>query len=390
MIRKLAILNYILLIYSGLVKWFPGLPIDLTIAFAAMGLLFIPFLYSKKKIETGPKSNRIIVFSVIALSLLFLLTNIYTISQTYATSKSLAVILNIYSFIYPLVLFRKSDIPFVKKAMFAFTLVLLGILTYLYLSDQFIYFQMSEETLNQVLKLKNPIPNYLSLGTFMAVPLILFLTNRHWFILLIRGATIVMLFLLGGRGPLLFLPVIFVLYYFLHLNARLITFKNVIIGLAGIVAAVLFFDPSVIDFERFNLFENIDKDKSSLERMIFYDKGIEAAQDHLLFGQGIGSSGIILTRIDQIVYPHNLFLESIMETGIIGGILYFLLYFTLIRNTIILRKNSDALMIALVVIYLLFQDMKSGSFDAWRISLMWIAFFIIATRKTLPTKKIST
>ena len=376
-LRKIAIIIYILLVYSGLVKWIPGLPVDLTIVFTAILLVLFPFLFKQQFLSVSSFA-KVVIFSVLSLSILFLLTNVYTISTDYAMSKSIATVLNMFCFIYPLLLFDESDLPYFKKIMTAGNVIILTILSFLYFTDQFIYFQMSEKTIESVLGFG--IPNYLSLGTFISVSLIFQIGNKSVFNKIIMAYSIFILFVLGGRGPLLFLFFIFILHYFLTLEIKKFSIKNVVILFLGGILLLQYFDFSAVNFERFNILGNFSEDESALERIFFIEEGYKSVANHLFMGLGIGSSGIILSGTDVSLYPHNLFLESLMEVGFVGGLLYLLLYFCIFFKTFKNTQSTTLLILGLISLYLFFQDMKSGSFDSWRISLMWIALFVIEHR----------
>ncbi len=376
-LRKIAIIIYILLVYSGLVKWIPGLPVDLTIVFTAILLVLFPFLFKQQFLSVSSFA-KVVIFSVLSLSILFLLTNVYTISTDYAMSKSIATVLNMFCFIYPLLLFDESDLPYFKKVMTAGNVIILTILSFLYFTDQFIYFQMSEKTIESVLGFG--IPNYLSLGTFISVSLIFQIGNKSVFNKIIMAYSIFILFVLGGRGPLLFLFFIFILHYFLTLEIKKFSIKNVVILFLGGILLLQYFDFSAVNFERFNILGNFSEDESALERIFFIEEGYKSVANHLFMGLGIGSSGIILSGTDVSLYPHNLFLESLMEVGFVGGLLYLLLYFCIFFKTFKNTQSTTLLILGLISLYLFFQDMKSGSFDSWRISLMWIALFVIEYR----------
>lgn len=376
-LRKIAIIIYILLVYSGLVKWIPGLPVDLTIVFTAILLVLFPFLFKQQFLSVSSFA-KVVIFSVLSLSILFLLTNVYTISTDYAMSKSIATVLNMFCFIYPLLLFDESDLPYFKKVMTAGNVIILTILSFLYFTDQFIYFQMSEKTIESVLGFG--IPNYLSLGTFISVSLIFQIGNKSVFNKIIMAYSIFILFVLGGRGPLLFLFFIFILHYFLTLEIKKFSIKNVVILFLGGILLLQYFDFSAVNFERFNILGNFSEDESALERIFFIEEGYKSVANHVFMGLGIGSSGIILSGTDVSLYPHNLFLESLMEVGFVGGLLYLLLYFCIFFKTFKNTQSTTLLILGLISLYLFFQDMKSGSFDSWRISLMWIALFVIEYR----------
>lgn len=373
-LRKFAVVIYILLVYSGLIKWIPGLPIDLTLVFTVLLLAIFPFLF-KPHFSAYSSFGKTIVFSVLGISILFLLSNAYTISSNYALSKSIATVLNMFCFLYPLLLFEKEDIPYFKKVMMVGNIIILVILSYLYFTDQFIYFQMSEKTIESVIGFA--IPNYLSIGTFISASLIFHIDNKSVFNRLITLYSVFILFVLGGRGPLIFLFIIFILHYFLTLEVKKFSLKNVLIIMLGAMLFLQYFDFSAIDFNRFNVLENYSEDESATERLYYFEQGYRSVTNHLFSGLGIGSSGMILSDTDLVLYPHNLFLESVMEIGIVGGLLYLILYLVLFFKVFTRIDYLPLLSLGLISLYLFFQDMKSGSFDSWRISLLWIALFII-------------
>ncbi|MFV0210962.1 O-antigen ligase family protein, partial [Empedobacter falsenii] len=59
------------------------------------------------------------------------------------------------------------------------------------------------------------------------------------------------------------------------------------------------------------------------------------------------------------IYPHNLFIEILMSTGVIGIILFILLFFNSIKNV---KINNDTIYIYIILINGLFFNMFSGSF----------------------------
>ncbi len=373
-LRKFAVVIYILLVYSGLIKWIPGLPVDLTLVFTVLLLAIFPFLF-KPHFTAYSSFGKTIVFSVLGISILFLLSNAYTISSNYALSKSIATVLNMFCFLYPLLLFEKEDIPYFKKVMMVGNIIILVILSYLYFTDQFIYFQMSEKTIESVIGYG--IPNYLSIGTFISASLIFHIDNKTLFNRIIILYSVFILFVLGGRGPLIFLFFIFILHYFLTLKVKKLSLKNVLIIMVGAMLFLQYFDFSAIDFNRFNVLENYSEDESATARIYYFEQGYRSVTNHLFSGLGIGSSGMILSDTDLVLYPHNLFLESVMEIGIVGGLLYLILYLVLFFKVFTWVDYLPLLSLGLISLYLFFQDMKSGSFDSWRISLLWIALFII-------------
>jgi O-antigen ligase len=120
------------------------------------------------------------------------------------------------------------------------------------------------------------------------------------------------------------------------------------------------------------------------------NKGLESFYSHPFVGTGIGSSGIALTGIDQVEFPHNLLVESMIELGIIGGLAYIIIYlYFFIRNLKTVRTDKKLLVLYVMCLLFFLEDMKSGSFDAWRVSLFWMCLYLVQYnfRINYPSKK---
>lgn len=84
---------------------------------------------------------------------------------------------------------------------------------------------------------------------------------------------------------------------------------------------------------------NLDKMGSSVTaRVDLFKKSIDLISADFIkpiFGYGIGSYGVITNGIDERSYPHNIFLEIIVELGLFGfAIFLFYMYFNffLVKN----------------------------------------------------------
>ncbi|MBP60024.1 MAG: hypothetical protein CMJ62_00740 [Planctomycetaceae bacterium] len=82
-----------------------------------------------------------------------------------------------------------------------------------------------------------------------------------------------------------------------------------------------------------------------------------------VFGHGLGSFAVLYQNIDERLFPHNLFLELVVETGVVGLVLLMLLLLVAFRNLVSQRRLSDdplrVLVFALLVNTFL-QVMVSG------------------------------
>jgi len=209
------------------------------------------------------------------------------------------------------------------------------------------------------------------------------------------------MFQLGGRGPVLNLGIVILVYIFLSSDLSIIRLSKIKL----IFKYVFFFSLFLISFSIFRkeidslfyeeinfiIFFSIDSykgDESVLVRANYLIKGIDSIIDNPIFGLGIGSSGLILLRQDIFDYPHNLFVEAFMEIGIIGGLSYLAIYFLFIFGNISkVKNNKNLLLIYLVGLLFFLEDNKSNSFDSWRLSIVWIVLFVIERNRGIIHSK---
>ena len=121
-------------------------------------------------------------------------------------------------------------------------------------------------------------------------------------------------------------------------------------------------------------------DPSTLRRIYLLQTGWESITNQPLFGLGIGSSGLILTGEDVTEFPHNLIIESMMEIGVIGGVLVVFFYAKFFITERKYLKNPELILLYVISLLYFLEDLKSGSFDAWRISLFWISIYLSEKR----------
>jgi hypothetical protein len=126
---------YFLLVYSGSFKWLP-LPFDLTVLTAGLCSIILIFSVKKKLLVTTEIKQYFTIFFLICTA--FLLSNFYSISTVYANSKSLSFIINILTFVYPIIVFDRISVIKVIKPIFLIVGVFIFIgLTYMYVNNLF-------------------------------------------------------------------------------------------------------------------------------------------------------------------------------------------------------------------------------------------------------------
>jgi hypothetical protein len=366
---------YFIYVFSGSVKWIP-FPIDITLFSFGICLAIIFFEVSKINIFKKYVFNQ--VYLILILIFLFILSNIYTISYIYSEKKNLAMVLNFFTILYPLLVFKKVIFEDFRKLMYIIGAFTIGILFYVYFTTTFIIFFDTAQAIEHA-------PTYLAVGIMLSTCFLFSLASKPTIpVIAYRLIILFLLTQLGGRGPLFNLILCLLIYYTLNLKNLKINYKVVLLFISVIFIIVFYLDTILqliienVNIDRFNLVKASVEDGSVLYRIIVLNKGLETFYDHPFTGLGIGSSGISLTGFDEVEYPHNLVVESLMELGIIGGIVYLAIYlYFFVYNLRIVRLNKNLLIFYIVSLLYFLEDMKSGSFDAWRISLMWVGVYLI-------------
>lgn len=365
----IKLITYFIFLYSGLIKWIP-FPIDFTLLFGFFTVVFILNDIKNDRFILYDYSIGYLYIAFYSFSILYMLTYLYSESTIYAVIKFKGVLLNSIAFTFPITSIKIQYSKYITKIITVLALLMIVFLSFLLFNDLFILFIMPED---QQLKLFNAvIPSYLDVGSFISIAFVLLLNYKSKLHLLLKLIIFNYLIILGGRGPLLALILIVMINFFINGNRLSVYFKYFFL-FVFVVVFYIYLDLSFIDMERLNIFQNYGSDTATNERVIYVGRCIAAFFENPIFGHGIGSSGIIISGEDVVLYPHNLFVEILAEFGLIGFLLYSTIFFLFIRIALIKKVPLEYISFILIVFYLFFQDMKSGAFEAWRISCGWLA-----------------
>ena len=169
--------------------------------------------------------------------------------------------------------------------------------------------------------------------------------------------------LLQSRLGLISVFTIYLLYFIFMKPLR----KNIYISL--IVSSLFFIYFQTNDFqnsvEKTYKLENLSDDTSIIQRLSFYKKSISLYNEKPLYGNGLGSwkykslENEISDNNNILVpyYTHNDFLQILMETGLIGLVIYLIFFFLLIRNILSFRTNKTFTPLILVLVLVTFNSM---------------------------------
>jgi O-antigen ligase len=93
--------------------------------------------------------------------------------------------------------------------------------------------------------------------------------------------------------------------------------------------------------QRLATFDRLARVAEENTRARFYVEWAEFWPEAPLVGHGAGSWPLLIGRPDQTSYPHNLFLELSVETGIVGLILFFVVVGAALRPVSLDRMRRD-------------------------------------------------
>lgn len=190
-------------------------------------------------------------------------------------------------------------------------------------------------------------------------------------------------FILGAsRGAVLGLLATFFFVIFFYGNLK----RRVIIGGLCVLLFTLLLSSSFLDdfsfFQRFtNISHDIETGSSSAIRLYIWDLAISQFANSPILG-----GDIFVTGYGN--YPHNIFVESFMSTGFIGGILFVMATLLVFRKVLIMIKRDNVYYYCLVIFVQAFiQFSFSGSI--YTASWYFVAMaLILALSNSLTTEKV--
>ena len=212
-------------------------------------------------------------------------------------------------------------------------------------------------------------------------------------------SSFLLMFLLAARGPLIFFILSVLLIKLLPVfRSKLKLVANSIfiassIILAGVLSFPFIYKKSellqttvfrmsllISDFTRNS--EINDSVNTRLNNITFTVESIFSSWGNLLFGSGIGSFGLLYSGEDGKLHPHNIILEVWFDLGLIGLIL---LGIAVAVPIIASSKNRlEKSIPAVVLIYVLLNYLKSGSYSEARLGFSALALYV--SLQYLPEK----
>ncbi|KYJ87308.1 O-antigen ligase family protein [Sulfurovum riftiae] len=229
----------------------------------------------------------------------------------------------------------------------------------------------------------HPIPFALLLGISFITAFVISTTNGEVFSIqnkyllflnnLFMGYLLLLIFLTNVRGVLLATIVTIVMYTLL--NPKYILKPKFLIFLTGFISSIILFIIN-IGIEKFfgRLLQSSD-DQSISERVLAYTDSIDIFSNNL-FGVGTYS----FQFYSFLKYPHNMFMELIVNFGLFGLILIYLILafiFLLILYLFLNPKNYTLILLFSMLLYFFIESMFS--FTLWMHKGLFFSMGIFST-----------
>ena len=181
--------------------------------------------------------------------------------------------------------------------------------------------------------------------------------NKKYRIIFIGAIVIALINILlaGSRGPILQL-IAFILIYYIF-NYKKVKVQYVFLFILLFIAFIIYF-PQYNFLYKF-LFERIkdtgfSSNASDNLRSLLFESGWNQFTEHPFLGDALQTRYLKL-------YPHNLFIESLMTMGIVGGILFLIVYLRSLISAIKILKYENFSWISALLIMNLIDLFSSGS-----------------------------
>ena len=373
---------------------FAWIPIDLTQLFFILSFCsgILIFLAEKKRLK---QRAAVIVFAGILFVLYVLISLTWTAGDLYAHQKALYFsTLTLWTLIAGAFIIAPDK---VRLARF---------INLIFLIAAWIAIQSTIEYLRSGSDVINLNSNYLALGYTLGMGVLIcaaygFLSGvsltKRIFMFSLSIYFMFVLFLLGGRGPLI--STLISLPVPLLFSSKLVQLNKIKLKKYAAIIVILFLIIILISFYLYSkglltgtlyrilLFLEPGMGQSAGARIDFYSISENLWLANPLFGYGIGSWPILNGLPDVYSYPHNIVLEILVELGLIGLILFGLIVFFALKGFI--KQNNKSNILWGSIVLMLFVNafigaMLSGDMNDNRI--LFTLFGLMAFRENKHEK----
>lgn len=348
-------LVFSIFLISGLIKesiLFSWLNLDLTLlTFVLSTLLGLFILLRHNCTLTKYRIKSIFLFSIFIF--ITVVSTFWTLSEYWYKEKLLRLIfLNGWAFFGATIILSNKYKRILRffRITFLLSLVIAFHVFYQYLQNSRIFLGT---------------PTYLGISRFLSLGLVIAFANilnsskrvvsiLSFFFILLQSMGIL---ILGGRGPLISLLIWIVFLLLINTNKRSFASLKVLVILIIVFTIIfLLIQNNYFESRTLNRISLITRSNNMGEsfntRLYYYKESLSLFSEKPFFGHGIGSWGVKVLNLDLRAYPHNIFLEIIVEMGLIGLLAFAALLVFFVKNALYLYKTNTLIGTAISGIFL--------------------------------------
>jgi O-antigen ligase len=370
----------LLFVFSGLLKWVPGLPLDPTVMFGSAVAAYCAWRLLAGSVPVGQAATLVLATATV-FNAWYLLTAFFTVSTSFWTFKAATILLNMLALVAPIVCLRtERHFAWFDRCLWVMAGACTALVFGFYLTGniEFLIYQGFDK---EVLK----IPDYLVLASLIGLGTLSALSAPTPWRVAFAIAGFAAMLVLTARGPLLFATVLVVLGGLL-LRGRGHDARP------GPLLVVLLLGVVVIAAQRWQgaegavtRFAGIFNDETAFEgalRVGEFSVALDVIAQAPLVGVGLGGYGMAGYEMEENIYPHNLLLEAFAEAGVVGLVLFVAAMAVVVVSGWRARHDPRVAGYFVLVLFLMLNYMKSGGFVGARDLYLFTG--VLAARLNLP------
>ena len=375
---------------------FAWMPVDITALFFGLSVFVGIYLILIRRVRLKRRA-----LSIACAALGFVVWMIFSLAWTpgelYATQKALYVATLTFGPLLLAAFIIASDLHRIRRFFLAIVLFAIWIM----IESVFVYLRNGGVGFISAMG-----GNYLGIGYTCGMGGLIVLTNALFeskgvsnklLMMTLFSLFLCIMIVAGGRGPLLSMVVaalIPVVFAFRFSITKLIKVKRYIFPLLGIIVLAivligyLFIEKHVAMTTLSRVFVLFEPGMGSSggARMSMWLGSLPLWGDNPLFGSGIGGYPIIMGYGDFRSYPHNIFLEIMVELGLVGLFFFITLLFVGLRSlgTLqIVRNDPIRLIILMLFTFTLGGALISGDLHDNRLLFMVIGLMAFQNKSVI-------
>lgn len=369
---KIKILIIVLFLFSSLYKWLP-ININFTIIFAFLSFLYFIYylIFSTKNINLYSFKLPILFFCL--FHILYFSTSIYTFSNVYFLEKLTKVVLNIFSFFLPIILFKNiNEHNYFRKLLFFLWIFILIILSLLLFSNNFnlFYTDFSDSDFS--------FPNYMTISVILGILFYFFRSQNNSTYIILKLLTLFFIILLSSKGVILL--IILISLQRINFKRFFLFMKKKILIIISFISIIIFNSDFIFSrvFSRVYFGDQFINDSSSQERLKYISSAFELIKDYPFFGIGIGAFGIKTNQGDSRLSPHNILIEIQLESGFFIFLFFLFTIILFFQSFLKISKHQykNYLNYITPVVFLFSFDILSGMIEDLRVDYFWLGLAV--------------